>query len=109
MRLLCFHAIELLLKAYLRAQGQDIDPIRAYGHRLSEMATSAESIGLTLITDSKANLDRLTERNDYVRVRYMVVDTPDDITPSGVLWLTKNVRKAVRLALKFDRFGNPLP
>jgi hypothetical protein len=106
-RLLCFHAIELFLKSYLREQGQDIATLRAFGHRLGEMATSAESCGLKLSTSTNTKLDRLTERNDYVRVRYMVVDTTDDIKPNAVLALTKDVREAVRVALKFDKFGNP--
>jgi len=105
-RLLCFHAIELFLKAYLRQRGQDIDTLRAYGHRLSDMAKAAESCGLTLSASTKTKLDFLTDRNDYVRVRYMVVETPDDIKPNAVLALTKNVREAVRLALKYDEFGN---
>jgi hypothetical protein len=71
------------------------------------MAKAAESCGLRLSSSTKEELDLLTARNDYVRVRYMVVDTLDDIKPNAVLALTKNVREAVRLALKYDEFGNP--
>ena len=106
-RLLCVHAIELFLKAYLRQRGQDIDTLRAYGHRLSDMAEAAESCGLTLSISTRTKLDLLTNRNDYVRVRYMVVDTPADIKPNAVLALTENVREAVRFALEYDEFGNP--
>lgn len=107
-RLLCFHAIELFLKCYLRAQGQDVETLRAYGHRLSDMARSAQDDGLDLATSVVRKLDRLTERNDYVRVRYMVVDTQGDIKPEAILMLANEVREAVRLALRFDEFGNPL-
>lgn len=71
------------------------------------MAISAQENGLDLGTSVVRKLDRLTERNDYVRVRYMVVDTKGDIKPEAILVLANEVREAVRLALRFDEFGNP--
>lgn len=106
-RLLCFHAIELFLKSYLRAQGQDVDTLRAFGHRLSDIAQSAASCGLDLPLHTQRELSRLTERSDYVRVRYMVIDTKDDIRPKAILTLAGEVREAVREALQLDEFGNP--
>lgn len=72
-RLLCFHAVDPFLKSFLRRRGQDIDTLRAYGHRLSDVANVAQDCGLTLSASAKAKLETLTERNDYVRVRYVVV------------------------------------
>jgi hypothetical protein len=106
-RLLCFHSIELFLKCYLRAQGQDVETLRAYGHRFNDMAKSAEETGLNLGAPIVRKLDMLTARNDYVRVRYMVVDTPPDIKLKAILALAEEVREAVRLGLGLDPFGNP--
>ncbi len=71
------------------------------------MARSAKNSGLGLGNTVIRKLDRLTEKNDYVRVRYMVLDTSDDIKPTAILMLTSEVREAVRQALQFDEFGNP--
>ena len=107
-RLLCYHACELFLKAFLRERGEDIATLRAYGHDLSKMLESARAKGLLPSESAALAIRRVVDKNDYVRVRYMVVETPDDLSPAQVLALADRIRRAVRHALKLDELGMPL-
>lgn len=106
-RLLCYHASELFLKCFLRARGQDIPTLRDYGHNLHQMALSAQEAGLALPKAVLRKLAALAEKNDYVRVRYMVVEVHSDLSSKNTIALTESIRKSVRLALNMDEFGHP--
>lgn len=54
-----------------------------------------------------AQLKKAAAKNDYVRVRYMVVEGPSDILAENVIRLVDSVRDCVRLALDYDELGNP--
>ena len=99
-RLLCYHACELFLKAYLRERGEDIPALRDYGHDLQRMLSSASAHGLKPAPQIVAQIKKASEKNDYVRVRYMVTEDKFDIPPEKVLRLTEAVRESVRLALQ---------
>src|SRR5690554_1028033 len=71
-RLLSYHACELFLKAFLREQGEDISTLRGYGHDLSAMLAGATAHGLQPTPQIIAQIKKASEKNDYVRVRYMV-------------------------------------
>jgi HEPN domain-containing protein len=107
-RLLCYHACELYLKAFLRDRGEDVDTLRAYGHDLSKMLDRAKSEGLLLSKQAQDTIGEVVEKNDYVRVRYMVVETKEDLRPSEVLDLTTRIRDAVRDVLRLDELGMPI-
>jgi HEPN domain-containing protein len=77
-RLLCYYACELYLKAFLRQRGEDIPTLRAYGHDLTAMLESAKLKGLLPSKKVAAAVAEAVGRNDYVRVRYMVVETATD-------------------------------
>lgn len=106
-RLLCYHAAELFLKAYLREHGEDIHTLRGYNHDLSAMAVSAVEHGLQPEPRLLAQVKMIAEQNDYVRVRYMVVDD-GQISKETVLKLVEAVRECVRLGLSYDELGNPV-
>ncbi|BAV53024.1 Uncharacterized protein MLTONO_p0554 (plasmid) [Mesorhizobium loti] len=106
-RLLCYHACELFLKCFLRSAGHDIETLRALGHNLHDMALAATGAGLTLPAKTVRQARTLADKNDYVRVRYMVVEKPGDIRPEVLLAMTESIRESVRLALGMDPFGNP--
>ncbi|RUU97524.1 HEPN domain-containing protein [Mesorhizobium mediterraneum] len=108
-RLLCYHACELFLKCYLRSAGRDIEALRALGHNLHEMAVAAQGSGLVLPARTVSQAKTLADKNDYVRVRYMVVEKPGDIRPEVLLARTESIRESVRLALGMDPLGNPHP
>lgn len=106
-RLLCYHASELFLKAFLRAKGMDVERLRSFGHDLHAMVLSSKTTGIDIDKPTVNALAKLAERNDYVRVRYMVVDKQGDIRPGDVLALTVRIRESVRLGLGMDEYGNP--
>lgn len=70
-RLLCYHACELYLKAYLRAQGKGLDSLRPYGHDLLALLERAAFHGLQP-RSIRRRLTKANETKEYVRVRYMV-------------------------------------
>ncbi|MEQ1768477.1 MAG: HEPN domain-containing protein [Devosia sp.] len=104
-RLLCYHACELYLKAFLRERGEDIPTLRAYGHDLAAMLASAESKGLNPARKAAVAISEAVDRNDYVRVRYMVVEVETDFTVDQVMALAERIRACVRHALGFEEFG----
>jgi HEPN domain-containing protein len=107
-RLLSYHACELFLKAFLRERGEDIETLRAYGHDLSKMLESAKAKGLLPSHQAEKAITRVVAKNDYVRARYMVTETDDDLSSDEVLRLTRRIRTAVRHALHLTDFGMPL-
>lgn len=107
-RLLCYHACELYLKAFLRERGEDVETLRAYGHDLGKMLDSAKAKGLLPSLQAERAITRVVAQNDYVRVRYMVVETEKDLAADEVLRLAERIRKAVRHALQLDEYGMPL-
>jgi HEPN domain-containing protein len=106
-RLLAYHSCELYLKAYLKERGQDVEALRAYGHDLNSMLTAARHEGLDPSPQIVAQLKKAALKNDYVRVRYMVIEEPSDISAERVMRLTDTVRDCVRRALDFDELGMP--
>ncbi len=107
-RLLCYHACELFLKAFLRERGEDIETLRGYGHDLGKMLERAKARGLLPSQQAERAVTRVVAQNDYVRVRYMVVETDKDLPAEDVLRLADRIRKAVRHALNLNEFGMPL-
>lgn len=105
-RLLCYHACELYLKAYLRAHGEGFDSLRPYGHDLLALLERAAFHGLQP-RSIRRQLTKANETKEYVRVRYMVGED-SFVTPlSQVMRLAKDVRECIRLALEFDEHGMP--
>ncbi|MDO8359649.1 MAG: HEPN domain-containing protein [Devosia sp.] len=108
-RLLVYHACELFLKAYLREHGQGVEALRSYGHDLDAMLAAAIAEGLHPSPQISAQLKKATGKNDYVRVRYIVVEGPSDISAENVISLVDAVRDCVRQALGYDDLGMPIP
>ena len=107
-RLLSYHACELFLKAFLRERGEEVETLKAYGHDLGKMLDSAKAKGLLPSRQAEKAITRVVAKNDYVRARYMVSETEDDLASDEVLRLAERIRRAVRHALHLDQFGMPL-
>jgi hypothetical protein len=105
-RLLCYHACELYLKAFLRAHGADLDELRVHGHDLMALLRLTEPQGLDC-HEIKGGIEKAAEAKEYIRVRYMVVDGGFVAPMDKVLWLARNTREAVRRALKYNEHGMP--
>jgi hypothetical protein len=108
-RLLSYHASELFLKAFLRSRGEDVVKLRAYQHDFCQMLAQAKAKGLTPTRRAEAAILRVGQDNEYVRVRYMVVETRSDLPLTQVLSSTGHIRNAVRHALKLRPDEVPLP
>jgi hypothetical protein len=106
-RLLSYHAAELFLKTYMRSAGETIDSLRAHGHDLHRMLTRAGELGLAVPPQIIAQADKMKRKNDYVRVRYVVVEEKSDISPSSVLRFTTTIKQCVCAALNMDARGVP--
>lgn len=72
------------------------------------MLASAVAHGLKPGPQILAELEKVTEKNDYVRVRYMVVEVAGDIPSVKVLRLVDAVRECVRRGLGYDELGRPV-
>jgi len=70
------HAIELVLKAYLRAHGATLDDLRRFGHRLPGLLRRVHSRGLDLGASAEkasgliAMLDLYNQNHEF---RYIVI------------------------------------
>lgn len=106
-RLMSYHAAELFLKTYMRSAGETIASLRDHGHDLHSMLTRAGELGLEVPPQIIAQADKMKRKNDYVRVRYVVVEEKSDISPASVLRFTTTIRQCVCDALNMDEQGVP--
>lgn len=50
----------------------------------------------------------IKDRNDYVRVRYMVAEEANELTIQQTLEFANDIREAVRTTLNFNEHGMPI-
>jgi len=106
-RLMSYHAAELFLKTYMRSAGDTIANLRGHGHDLMSMLIRAGELGLQVQPQLLSQATEMKLKNDYVRVRYVVVEDGSEISPASVVQFAKAIRECVRSALNFDKYGNP--
>lgn len=104
-RLLSYHAAELFLKTYMRSAGETTDSLRAHGHDLHRMLTRAGELGLAVPPQIIVQAAKMKRKNDYVRVRYVVVEERSDISPASVLRFTTTIKQCVCATLDMDDRG----
>lgn len=66
------HAIELYLKAYLRAAGSSLADLKRIGHRVSQLADAAASFGLKLDSEHAELLSHVEDEDVAIEARYIV-------------------------------------
>ena len=71
------------------------------------MLVAAKDAGLPHSPQIAAQLKKAADKNDYVRVRYMVTEDRSDIPAEKAIRLVDAVRECVRLALDYDDLGMP--
>jgi hypothetical protein len=106
-RLLAYHAAELFLKTYMRSAGETVAVLRAQGHDLKAMVERAAALGLALPPQIPAQARKMADKNDYVRVRYVVTKERSDISVDSVLRFTGIIRQSVIAGLDMDETGVP--
>jgi hypothetical protein len=72
-RFLYYHAIELYLKAFLRAHGIHPHELRTkYGHGARKLSLKAEALGLSLDDEDRDVLDMMAGADTVIRSRYLL-------------------------------------
>src|SRR5690348_7229603 len=66
------HAIELYLKAYLRAAGFSVADLKKVGHRVARLAETAAAAGLKVSPDHAAVLSHIDDADVAIEARYIV-------------------------------------
>lgn len=69
-RLLCLHAIELYLNAFLRHAGQPTPTIRGLQHNLAARLTLTDKYGLILRQRTRMHLAAISANREYLASRY---------------------------------------
>lgn len=69
-RLLCIHAIELYLNAFLRDAGQPAPAIRGLQHNLAARLQLTDRYGLVLRQKTRGHLAAVSENREYLVSRY---------------------------------------
>ena len=69
-RLLCIHAIELYLNAFLRDAGQPAPAIRGLQHNLAARLALTDRYGLVLRQKTRGHLTAVSENREYLISRY---------------------------------------
>ncbi|RYE50427.1 MAG: hypothetical protein EOP21_03850 [Hyphomicrobiales bacterium] len=69
-RLLCIHAIELYLNAFLRDAGQPAPAIRGLQHNLAARLELTDRYGLVLRQKTRGHLAAISENREYLISRY---------------------------------------
>jgi hypothetical protein len=77
-RLLCIHAIELYLNAFLRKAGQPAPAIRGMQHNLEARLELTDKYGLILRHRTRQHLQAVSANREYLASRY----NPDATAPS---------------------------
>ncbi|MER8571379.1 HEPN domain-containing protein [Mesorhizobium sp. M1409] len=106
-RLLAYHAAELFLKTYMRSAGETVAALRDHGHDLLAMVDRARVLGLKLPPQIPAQARKMADKNDYVRVRYVVSEDRSDISAQSVLRFAETIRLCVIAGLDMDATGVP--
>lgn len=102
-RLLCIHAIELYLNAYLRNAGQPAPTIRGMQHNLAARLELTDASGLILRQKTRMHLTAISANREYVASRY----EPAAVTLSQVNRLQATLEEVRNKVLK--QLARPKP
>jgi hypothetical protein len=84
-RFLYFHALELYLKAYLRAHGYTVKRLEEIGHSFKKMTNHALVSGLNLVEDDIRVLNAIGKSDMAIRARYIRTGAVIGWLPTKVL------------------------
>jgi hypothetical protein len=70
-RFLYYHALELYLKAYLRAKGCTVQDLYGMGHRYKALLEAAKGFGLKVQAEDASLLTSLGMGDAWIRARYI--------------------------------------
>jgi DNA-binding transcriptional ArsR family regulator len=96
--LLC-HAIELYLKAYLRATKCTLAQLKQLGHRVAKLAKAASDSGLQLEAEQAEILSHIDEADVAIEARYIVTGFKDRPTNEALSSVAEQLDKDIAAAL----------
>jgi hypothetical protein len=99
-RLLAAHAIELYLNAFLLAVGTSPQQIRGFHHDFASMAKLAFEKGLLLRQKTVQHMCRMTERREYLVLRYGPEQVPSAADLTRVQATLKEVSEKVQRVVR---------
>ena len=72
-RFLFYHSIELLLKAFLRARGQDIRSIEKIRHQFLKLKGECQKFGFDFSDEDIQVIELIAKDENWLRARYLVI------------------------------------
>ncbi len=110
------HAIELYLKAYLRAKGKAVEQLKSLSHRVADLASDAAELGLSLSDDSKEILAHVEDADVAIEARYIVTGFKQQPPNEALSTIARHLDEAICDALmklglnvRADTFPVPEP
>lgn len=110
------HAIELYLKAYLRAKGFTLSDLKKMRHNIAELASVAKTIGLTYQSSTEELLSHITHEEVAIESRYLVTSFKNiptseafDEAASELDDSIGTALQAVNITVRKRNFEKPLP
>ena len=93
------HALELYLKAYLRATGSGVKALQRKGHVFSKLLSTDKKRGLEVAPEDKAALRRLDDWDVAIEARYIITGPRHGFEPEVFAALCLNLEHRVGSAL----------
>ena len=93
------HALELYLKAYLRATGSGVKALQRKGHVFSKLLSTDKKRGLEVAPEDKAALRRLDDWDVAIEARYIITGPRHGFEPEVFAALCLNLEHHVGSAL----------
>lgn len=97
---LFFHAIELYLKAFLKASGETLQSLKKIGHSVSKCYLAAEAKGLTVNAETRELLKLIDDTDSAIQSRYIVTGFSHRPTEEALSATTTHLDKVVGDALR---------
>ena len=101
-RFLCFHCIELFLKAFLRANGHSVAELRGrrFGHRICCLWNRATELGVKFSDHDKAIFSWMSSTDAVIESRYIVTGYRCEPTYKDLAQTCSSVRQLIGNALR---------
>lgn len=96
---LYYHAIELVLKAFLRANGVSVAALKRMGHQLDKLQSQAVKLGLQFDQEDSAVIESIGAGDLWSHSRYLVTGFRRDLPLSHLASACRRVEDSVAAAL----------
>ena len=102
-RYLFYHAIELYLKAFLRAGNFPLDKVERFRHRFHRLRDTCTSLGLALDLHEREVLTLIGTDETYIRARYLRTEFYSEVAVKDLSWAAASIAQKVGVQLRHRR------